>query len=76
MKAFIARDSDGDLYLYTPKPPIKGAEIWVSICKIEYNTYNTFKIDNDLFPDVKWEDEEPTEVSIEIVGKKSQQPQE
>ena len=26
-------------------------------------------IDNDLFPEVKWEDEEPTEINIEIVNK-------
>lgn len=69
MRAFIARDSAGDLYLYTQKPPMKGAEIWVSTSKIEYNTYNTFKIDNALFPEVKWEDKEPTEINIEIVNK-------
>lgn len=65
MKAFIARDSDGSLFLYTPKPPIKSEEMWVSL----YTPRNTFKIDNDLFPEVKWEDEEPTEINIEIANK-------
>ena len=31
MKAFIARDSDGGLYLYYSNPPIKSEEIWVSL---------------------------------------------
>ena len=65
MKAFIARDSDGGLYLYYSNPPIKSEEIWVSL----YTPRNTFKIDNNLFPEVKWEDEEPTEINIEIVNK-------
>ena len=65
MKAFIARDSDGGLYLYYLNPPIKSEEIWVSL----YTPRNTYKIDNNLFPEVKWEDEEPTEINIEIVNK-------
>lgn len=65
MKAFIARDSDGGLYLYYSNPPIKSEEIWVSL----YTPRNTFKIDDMLFPEVKWEDEEPTEINIEIVSK-------
>ena len=65
MKAFLARDSDDGLYLYYSSPPIKSEEIWVSL----YTPRNTFKIDNDLFPKVKWEDEEPTEINIEIVNK-------
>ena len=65
MKTFIARDSDGGLYLYYSNPPIKSEEIWVSL----YTPRNTFKIDNDLFPEVKWEDKEPTEINIEIVNK-------
>lgn len=65
MKAFIARDSDGGLYLYYSNPPIKSEEIWLPL----YTPRNTFKIDNDLFPEVKWEDEEPTEINIEIVNK-------
>ena len=65
MKTFIARDSDGGLYLYYSNPPIKSEEIWVLL----YTPRNTFKIDNDLFPEVKWEDKEPTEINIEIVNK-------
>ena len=41
---YIARDKDGDLYLYK-KQPVKYSE-------------------SSLFPEVKWEDEEPTEVEL------------
>ena len=78
MKAFIARDSDGGLYLYYSnpylKPPIKSEKIlktekmWVSLYTPR-NTVKIIKIDSMLFPEVKWEDEEPTEINIEIVNK-------
>ena len=64
MKAFIARDSDGGLYLYYPNPPIKFTKEWVN----EHDS-DALCIDQDLFPEVKWEDEEPTEINIEIVNK-------
>lgn len=31
MKAFIARDSDGGLYLYYSNPPIKAELHWISL---------------------------------------------
>ena len=74
VKAFIARDRDNELFIYFGKKPYKAKNEWsfydgehVSFAKIP---------DEDLFPDVKWDDEEPTEVSIELVGEKAQQPQE
>lgn len=73
-KAFIARDNDNELFIYFGQKPYKAKYAWaldegehVSFAKIP---------DKDLFPEVTWEDEIPTEVTIEIVGKKSQQPQE
>ena len=65
MKAFIARDSDGRLFLYSLNPPIKETTQWV----ILDGRSDMFKIDDKLFPEVKWEDEEPTEINIEIVSK-------
>lgn len=58
---YLARDKDGDLYLYQ-KRPVKydGLEAWVSEDYFE----NLAKLDPSLFPDVKWEDEEPTEVEL------------
>lgn len=65
MKAFIARDSDGRLFLYSPNPPIKEITRWITL----YGRSSIFTIDDGLFPEVKWEDEEPTEINIEIVNK-------
>ena len=65
MKAFIARDSDGRLFLYYPNPPIKGITQWIILDRRS----SIFTIDDDLFPEVKWEDKEPTEINIEIVNK-------
>ena len=65
MKAFLARDSDGRLFLYSPNPPIKETTQWISLD----GRTSIFKIDNDLFPEVKWEYEEPTEINIEIINK-------
>ena len=65
-KAYIARDKGGDLCIYTGGKPYKVATFWA----LEEPGCSG-KISNNLFPDVKWEDEEPTEVRIEIVGKKA-----
>ena len=65
MKAFIARDSDGRLFLYSPNPPVKLKREWVN----KYTSDTTLYINKDLFPEVKWEDKEPTEINIEIVSK-------
>lgn len=65
MKAFIARDSDGKLFLYSPNPPIKETTQWISLD----GRSSIFRIDDGLFPEVKWEDKEPTEINIEIVNK-------
>lgn len=65
MKAFLARDLDGRLFLYYPNPPIKIKKVW----EITAMSDNIFMIGYDLFPEVKWEDKEPTEINIEIVSK-------
>ena len=65
MKAFLARDLEAELFLYTPNPPIKLTKEWLSECKSD----TVSSIDDNLFPEVKWEDEEPTEINIEIVNK-------
>lgn len=65
MKAFIARDKDGRLFLYCLTPPTKTELQWISLS----TSKNIFKIDDNLFPEVKWDDKEPTEINIEIVNK-------
>lgn len=57
---YIARDKDGDLYLYK-KQPVKYSESW-QLCSD--NPHDFYKLDSSLFPEVKWEDEEPTEVKL------------
>ena len=59
LKAWVARDEDGMLYLYLVKP-IKYQSKWMP-------TSHRFTVmDEKSFPKVKWEDEEPTEVIITI----------
>lgn len=54
-KLYVARDKDESLYLYEYKPK-KYNTVWCDgIGFLE-------KLDSNLFPEVKWEDEEPTEV--------------
>ena len=63
MKLYVARDKNGMLYLYTDEA-IKRDDCW--ICSY---SENMVEIDNKLFPNVKWEDNEPTEVEL-IIKKK------
>ena len=74
MKALIARDKDGSLSIYFGEKPYKGEYAWSFYDHLSMNFADI--PDKNLFPEVKWEDAEPTEVSIEIVGKKAQQSQE
>lgn len=57
---WLARDKSGCLYLYKGKP-------------IKYSTYwmrplpkDMIQLDNSLFPEVQWSDEEPTKVKLVI----------
>lgn len=69
-KAYIARDKSGELCIYTGGKPHKCISCWAVM-----EPGCSGKISNYLFPEVTWEDEEPTEVIIEIVGEKAQQTQ-
>lgn len=53
---YIARDENGDLFLYIAKPS-KGSNIWRSISD-HHNLYDFRK----KFQFVKWEDEKPTSI--------------
>ena len=60
--AWIARDELDDkivLHLHKPNSMLKSQGMWHSL--------NVPKVlDKDIFPEVKWEDEEPTEVELTI----------
>ena len=59
IKAWVARDKDGMLYLYTAKPQ-KMSDYWNST-KVGY-----MNLDDSLFPEVQWSDEEPKEIRLSI----------
>ena len=57
---YVARDKDGHLCLYEKKP-IKQPEHWACVsgdCQI---------LDLNLFPEVKWSDEEPRELVLKPI---------
>ena len=58
---WVARDKSGGISLFTTKP-FKHEDRW------EYDFFlgNEVFINKNLFPEVTWEDEEPTEVKIII----------
>lgn len=53
---YIARDSNGDIFLYIDKPE-KSSKLWCS--DMEYLSIIRFDVD---FPMVKWEDKEPWKI--------------
>ena len=60
LKAWVARDENGMLYLYLAKPR-KNQSKWLPNIRFDF-----VELSRESFPEVKWEDEEPTEVSIKI----------
>lgn len=57
---WIARDKDGDLWLYEKKP-LKQPEYW------EYVSGDCQILDINLFPEVKWSDPEPRELVLKPI---------
>lgn len=57
---WIARDSDGSLWLYRDKPKKRMADWGEGICT------GQLEISCALFPEVKWEDEEPRKVELNL----------
>ena len=58
LKAWVARDYDGSLYMYSCKPE-KMSGNW-------YAPKGYMKLDDSLFPEVQWSDEEPKEIRLSI----------
>ena len=56
---WIARDKDDSLWLYAEKPIGKGINRWL----MKPNSKNE-RIDDDWFPEIQWEDEEPKELIL------------
>lgn len=59
LEAWVARDEDGMLYLYLAKPK-KRSYNWYA------NKVGYMKLEDSLFTEVQWSDEEPTETKLTI----------
>lgn len=57
---YIARDKIGWLYLFEEKP-YKCETVWINT---DINSDRIVELPESWFPEVKWEDEEPTEVEL------------
>ena len=59
---WIARDKNGTLYFHGISKPKKdtGEGMWIS------DNYNPYSINQDLFPEVQWSDEEPKGIKLSI----------
>lgn len=63
---WIVRDADGGLFLFTARPfKKKYAGLWFNPCEWGCTT----ELPCELFPEVKWTDDEPTEVELVIKTK-------
>ena len=60
---WIARDKDEKLYLFSKKPS-KGEGIWL----ISRGTITVIQLPSELFPEVKWSDEEPRELVLKPIN--------
>ncbi len=66
---WAVRDKIGSLYLFDTKP-YKDLELGIWTCDENvYEEWFASLIDSEELPEVKWEDEEPTEVELTIKHK-------
>lgn len=63
MRMWIARDTDGELYLY-PSKPIKGDYRFT--CRYIYEDYILLNSEEDCFPSVTF-DNSPQQVEIKLI---------
>ena len=62
IEAWLARDESERLYLYSKKPQ-KRYSVWLACA---YSPGFCMRLDDALFPEIQWSDEEPTRVKITI----------
>lgn len=60
VEMWIARDADGEICIFMEKPE-KISMMWGT------GKRNYFRIKDTLFPEVKWEDPEPTKAELKII---------
>lgn len=62
LEVWAGRDENGELYLFWEKPR-KGYSVWLA----DPNPLGCCRrLDDALFPEVQWSDEEPTKVKLVI----------
>ena len=72
LKVWIARDKDEAIYAYLMRPHKNKSKLsWMPDSDDDY----WLRLDSNLFPSVKWEDEEPTEAYITLAESQSKQEQ-
>ena len=69
VKVWIARDKDGDLFVFS-SAPFKVERVWSP----QSPNINTMELKSNKFPSVKWEDDEPTEAYITLAEPQEQLP--
>ena len=62
---WLARDKDDSLFLYIGGIPKKSRLDNLLIAK-ELRITDAMQLDKDLFPEVRWSDDEPTKVKLVI----------
>lgn len=60
IRAWVAREKNGALFLFCEKSK-KRKSYWINL-----DTFNSLVLPKEAFPNVKWEDNEPTRVYIRI----------
>ena len=60
---WLARDENNYLFLFVGDKPIKVGSFWVGT----KSNYISVLLNEEEYPEVKWSDDEPTKVKLEIV---------
>ncbi len=68
MNFYLARDRNGSLFLYKGKPKRNNSYWYIDSIDID-GTTDFINLSSNLFPDIKWEDKEPTKVELTINNK-------
>lgn len=63
LKLYVARDKNGNLWLYSGKPRKVENNFWIYSCE---QKEDALKINNNLFQNVSYDDEEPFKIEIDM----------
>ena len=68
LELWIARDKDGDIFIYNEKPiKNKNTNCWHPKDELKHpENCNCILLNRNLFPSIKWENKKPTKVKLII----------